>query len=86
VDATFPALHDIKSGLGVIRLRTTTTVGPLPAGRHTLALTQGHLPAISVYLVNALAPKDGAIRIAKQIRDALQKDYRLEFEVHPVPR
>jgi len=85
VDASFPALHEVKGGLGVLRIKATAPVGPLPAGRHTLTLTNAHLPAISVYLVNALVPKDTVIKITKQTRDQLQKDYRLEFQVNSSP-
>ncbi|HKS38052.1 MAG TPA: hypothetical protein VJW76_12720, partial [Verrucomicrobiae bacterium] len=60
VDTSFPALHEVKEGLGVIRIKATAPVAPLSAGKHTLNLTNAHLPAISVYLVNALVPKDRA--------------------------
>ena len=80
-DTSFPALHEVKQGLGVIRIKATATVGPLSLGKHTLSLTNAHLPTISVYLVNALVPKDRAIKITKQTRDELQKHYRLEFGV-----
>ena len=83
VDTSFPALHEVKGGLGVIRIKATAPVGQLAVGKHALTLTNAHLPAISVYLVNALVPKDGAIKITKQTRDELQKDYRLEFSVSP---
>jgi hypothetical protein len=33
--------------------------------------------------VNALVPTDPAIHISKQMRDELQKNYRLEFSVTP---
>lgn len=85
MDATFPALPEIKSGLGVIRIKAGAPVGPLPADRHTLRVTHRHLPAISVYLVNALVPKDRAVELTSQTRDELQKDYRLEFQVRPAP-
>ena len=83
VDASFPALHEVKRGLGVIRIKASAPVGPLAAGQHTLSLTNAHLPAISVYLVNALVPRDRAITITRQTRDELQKGYRLEFGVNP---
>lgn len=83
VDASFPAQDEIRKGLGVIRIKATAYVAPLSPGNHALTLTNAHLPAISVYLVNALAPKDRAIKITKQTRDELQKDYRLEFSVSP---
>jgi hypothetical protein len=85
VDASFPALHEVRGGLGVIRVKATAPIGRLSVGRHALSLTNTHLPAISVYLVNALVPKDPAIKITKQIRDELQRDYRLEFGVSPLP-
>ena len=85
-DATFPTLPEIKGGVGVIHIKATAPVGPLAAGRHAFSLTNGHLPAISVYLVNALVPKERTVNIGKQTRDSLQKNYRLEFEVNPAPR
>jgi len=85
VEASFPALHEVKGGLGVIRIKANAAVGKLTAGNHVFSLTNAHLQAISVYLVNALVPKDHAIKITKQTRDELQKDYRLEFGVHSRP-
>ena len=82
-DASFPALHEVKKGLGVIRIKATAPVAPLSVGKHALSLTNAHLPAISAYLVNALVPKDPAIKITKQTRDELQKTYRLEFGLIP---
>jgi len=80
-DASFPSLHEVKAGTGVIRIKATATVGQLSVGNHTFSLTNAHLPAISVYLVNALVPKDRAIEITKQTRDESQKSYRLQFTV-----
>ncbi len=85
MDASFPALHEVKAGLGVIRIKATAPIGQLSAGSHAFSLTNAHLPAFSVYLVNALVPKDAAIKVAKQTRDELQKAYRLEFAVNPTP-
>lgn len=82
VEATyFPTMLEIKGGVGAIRIKATAAVAPLAGGKHNLTLTNAHLPAISVYLVNVLAPKDAAIKITKQTRDELQKNYRLEFGV-----
>ena len=87
VNASFPAVHEVKGGLGVIRIKATAPFEKLAAGRHALSLTNAHLPAISVYLVNALMPKDPAIKITNQTRDELQKSYRLEFGMTlPSPR
>jgi hypothetical protein len=83
VEVRFPSLQEARSGLGVIRIKGTATFGPLTADSHVVSLTNTHLPTISVYLVNALVPKDHAIKITKQTRDELQKGYRLEFKVTP---
>ncbi len=56
-------------------------IRPLVAGSHQLTLTNAHLPSLSVYLVNALVPADGAVKITGQTRDELQKGYRLDFAV-----
>ena len=82
-DTSFPAHHEIKAGVGIIRIKATVPIASLSVGNHTLSLTNAHLPAISVYLVNVLTPKDRAIKITKQTRDELQKDYHLEFAVGP---
>jgi hypothetical protein len=80
-DTSFPTLEGVKKGMGVIRIRATASVIPLSVGKHTFNLTNAHLPAISVYLVNALTPNDRAIKVTKQTRDEFQKTYRLEFSV-----
>ena len=83
VDISFPTLHEVKAGVGVIRIKATAPFGQISVGQHAVNLTNAHLPAISVYLVNALVPKDPTIKITKQTRDELQKTYRLEFSVYP---
>lgn len=81
VKTSFPTLHEVKGGVGIIRIKAAAPISRLSAGRHALSLTNTHLPTVSVYLVNALVPTDRTIKIAKQSRDELQKGYRLEFAV-----
>lgn len=81
VETSFPSPLEMKAGIGVIRIKANAPVTRLSTGNHVLQLANTHLPAISVYLVNALATKDPVIQITKQIRDELQKDYRLEFGI-----
>jgi hypothetical protein len=80
-DTSFPTLEGVRKGMCVIRIKANASVKPLSVGNHTLHLTNAHMPAISVYLVNALTPKDRAIKVRKQTRDKLQTTYRLEFSV-----
>lgn len=81
VETSFPTFREMKAGTGILRIKTTASVASLSPGKHTLSLTNAHLPAISVYLVNALTPKDRTIQITKQTRDEFQKNYHLEFRV-----
>ena len=85
VDTSFPALIEVKGGTGIIHIKATAVVGQLATGTHALRLTNSHLPAISVYLVNALVPKAPTIKITRQTRDELQKDYCMEFRVSSTP-
>lgn len=81
-----PTLEELRSGAGVIRFKAYSTVGPLAAGDHTLTLTNRHLPAISVFLVNALRPADPLVAIARQTRNKSQAEYRLDFRVGSAAR
>lgn len=85
-EIAFPAMQEMKEGHGIIRLKAAAGIDPLQPGAHTLTLSNSHLPKVSVYLVNALVPKDRAIQITKQTRDDLQKDYRLQFTVNAKAR
>jgi hypothetical protein len=85
VDSAFPAVQEIRRGVGTIRIKATAPISPLATGGHALSLTNAHLPAMSVYLVNALVPKNAAIAITKQTRDEHQREYRLEFQVSASP-
>ncbi len=78
---TFPTRAEMQEGEGIIRLRASTKVPELRVGAHELMLRNHHLPDISVYLANALAPESGAIQITRQARDERQQQYQVSFEV-----
>jgi len=79
VETSVPTMSEMNAGTGVIQIRAAAPIPRLTEGAHTLVLTNVHLTGISVYLVNALVPKDPSINIIKQVRDESQKRYRLEF-------
>lgn len=81
VDRQFPTLHEMSLGVGTIRLTATTLVPPASAGRHRLVYRNAHRPEMSVYLVNALVPKNTDIQIAGQQRDWQQHELRLDYRV-----
>lgn len=81
-----PTVAELRTGTGAIRIRAISTPPLLSTGSHTLTVTNRHLSAISVYLVNALRSENPAVEIGKQSRDELQKDYQLEFRVLPLAK
>ena len=76
VDFSFPTIAVMKSGAGEI---TLAFVADLPPGTstHNLRLENHHQSAISVYLANALVPRD-PIRIVRQNRSFDQSSYLVE--------
>ena len=78
ISTSFPAVEEMKQGLGDILLKIDADV---PCGRLSRQLTfeNHHQSAISVYLVNCLVPKDPAIRITAQKRNYDQSVFQLEY-------
>lgn len=77
---TFPALREIQSGVGTIRLSASAAAAVSP-GIHRVAYTNAHLPDLSVYLANALLPADDRVRISEQRRDMLQRGLTVDYRV-----
>jgi hypothetical protein len=78
---TFPQLADMRSGEGIIRLRASAKFPQSSIGPHRLVFANTHRPDIGVYLINALMPTDGRIRITNQARDTLQKEFKMEYRI-----
>ena len=76
-----PTVDDMMEGLGTIRI---TAVGDRPGvgrGRVRLHYRNNHQGPSSVYLVNALVPRDGGVAVTSQTRDAQQREIALELDV-----
>jgi hypothetical protein len=83
IDSTFPAVEEMRQGLGTIRLRLRAE-----QTGHELRFENRHLPRISAYLVNCLsAPGDG-LAVGRQERDEAQRSIRFaySFARRPAPR
>lgn len=50
-------------------------------GPHRLAIRNTHLPALSVYLANALLPESRDVRVVRQSRDSRQQTYELTYAI-----
>jgi hypothetical protein len=75
--------EDLRTGAGIIQIEFSATFGAVAAGSHRLTLENRHLPAISVYLVNAVRPRLAAIRITRQKRSDNQSVGEIEFTFQP---
>ena len=74
----FPAVEDMKEGLGEIELEIKAEL-PLGGGDRKLIFENHHQRRIGVYLVNCLVPRDPAIKITAQNRNYTQSLYELDY-------
>ena len=81
----FPEFSDLRTGLGIIQIEFSATLGPIGPGLHRFMLENRHLPGVSVYLVNAAQPASNSIQINKQIRNAHQSVGEIQFCYQPPP-
>lgn len=75
----FPSRLEMSEGIGAIRLKLVAEVAWDAAGAHQLSFRNDHLPALGVYLANALVPATNAIKINSQERDARQRELQINF-------
>ncbi len=84
VSASFPELAAIRRGEGTIALRLRATLrSGLASGAHVLIFGNGHQPAQSVYLANALVPDDRHVTITGQRRSATQHELTIAYTLAP---
>lgn len=79
ISVDFPAIEQMKEGLGEIRIEF---MADLPAGQahRNLIFENHHQSRIAAYLVNCLVPEDRDIRIIAQQRNENQSLYQLDYE------
>ena len=75
--------EELRTGSGIIQVGFSASFGPLAAGSHRLSLENRHLPAISVYLINAAQPRFATVEITRQKRTHNQSVGEIEFTFHP---
>ncbi len=82
----YPAPTELRTGWGIIQLEFSAAIGPLRDGAHKLNLKNRHLPALSVYLLNATQPRSGLVQIARQTRNNQQSIGEIEFVIAQTER
>ncbi len=73
---------ELHSGWGMIQVEFTATLGSLTTGAHKLVFENRHLTTLSVFLLNAAQPGNGAIQIKSQKRTENQASGEIEFAFH----
>jgi hypothetical protein len=79
--SNFPAPTELRTGWGIIQIEFSATIGPLPAGAHTLILKNRHLRTLSVYLFNAAQPRSGSVHVTRQKRNDSQSIGEIDFTI-----
>jgi hypothetical protein len=77
----FPDSADLRTGLGIIQMEFSVTASTLSAGAHKLTVLNRHLPALSVYLINAALPRSASVQISAQKRNENQSLGEIEFNL-----
>lgn len=80
VDAGFAEIGRMKQGEATILLVFQADLPPAN-GRRSLTFGNRHQSGMAVYMVNALVPRDPAVRILGQHRSPDQSSWRLDFMV-----
>jgi hypothetical protein len=80
----FPGVAEMQTGTGIILLRLSAPIAQTP-GSHHATLINGHHPAGSVYLANALVPQSNRIAVTAQRRDANQQTLTIDYDVRAGP-
>jgi hypothetical protein len=78
VSYRFPAVEEIKEGLGEIRIEFVLELGD-GGGERKIVLENHHQNGMSTYLVNCLVPSDPLIKIVGQKRNESQSFYEVDY-------
>ena len=78
VSVEFPAVEDMKEGLGEIQIEFSADL-PRGGPNRRLIFENHHQSRIAAYLVNCLVPRDRDIRIVAQNRNEQQSFYQLDY-------
>lgn len=86
VSATYPALEDMREGVGEILLRLDAELPRDGGSSRTLNFENHHRCEIAAYMVNALVPADPDLLMQSQSRNHDQSTYRLVYTQGGVQR
>jgi len=77
----YPPMDQMSAGIGMIHLNTMTSVVNDREGAHTLVFENNFDPGSSVYLANAMLPRDRIVTIGYQQRDLFQRYLQIDYRI-----
>ena len=80
-DFNFTDVSDLHTGSGIVQIEFVLMAKSLTPGPHIVGIANHHLPAFSVYLINAAQPATESIQITKQARNKNQSRGKIHFNV-----
>ena len=76
----YPTLAELSGGEAMILFEMSAATRQAP-GRHRATLRNDNDPAVSIYLANAMLPKDPSVPVVRQERDPTQRTLTVEYDV-----
>jgi hypothetical protein len=85
IGSTFPDLDAVRRGEGTIRFESAVNLPRLSRGEHHLFFRNAHRLGGSVYLANALVPRNDRVKVVAQRRDPEQRDLTIDYVLDGTP-
>jgi hypothetical protein len=85
LNTEFDDAAELRRGNGNIRIELAAHFPHLLPGAQSLRFENGNWPKMSVYLVNAILPRDSAIKVLRQVRNETQSIGWIAFSAEPSP-
>jgi hypothetical protein len=73
--------EELREGTGSLHFKAIAQLPPLRSGMHNVRFENTFRPAGSLYLANAMLPRDPRVTIGEQNRDALQTSEDITYEL-----
>lgn len=81
VASDYPAIEELRGGLGSVHVRGTAGRPPEDGGRHVITFENRFDPARSVYQANAMLPRDPTVAIRRQSRSPDQARLDIAYDI-----
>jgi hypothetical protein len=81
VASDYPAIEELRGGLGSVHVRGTAGRPPADGASHVITFENRFDPSRSVYLANAMLPRDPTVAIRGQVRTSSQARLDVAYDI-----